>query len=89
MAHKPQAVLGKELAGAASKVEAGSVYAHYKNPDDHYLVVGFVILEATDEAGIVYQALYGKHITYVRSAKSWLEKVELDGKQVKRFTKVG
>ena len=74
---------------AAQRVTAGSMYAHYKHPDQRYKVMGLVILEATDEPGVIYQAQYGNNISFVRPLASWLETVLHNGKHVARFTKVG
>jgi hypothetical protein len=35
---------------------------------------------------VVYKALYGDRGTWVRPAKMWDEFVEVDGKQIRRFT---
>jgi hypothetical protein len=88
MAHKTQDDLRRALQSAAEQVEAGAQYAHYKHPELLYKVTGFVILEATDDAAVVYEAQYGAHVTFARSLKSWLEMVEWQGKAVPRFVKV-
>jgi hypothetical protein len=49
--HKPQEELITSLKLAKSKIKLNSAYSHYKNPDKHYKVIGFVITEATDEIG--------------------------------------
>jgi hypothetical protein len=86
--HKPEAELARALQLAAKQVKVGAQYAHYKNPDLTYVVVGHVILEATDEPAIMYQAQYGKKITYARALSIWLETVEWQGKTVPRFVKI-
>lgn len=86
--HKPEAELARALQLAATQVKVGAQYAHYKNPDLVYKIVGHVILEATDEPAILYQAQYGKKITYARALSIWLETVEWQGKTVPRFVKI-
>lgn len=88
MAHKTQVELNQALQAAAERVEAGVCYAHYKHPELLYKVTGFVILEATDDAAVLYEAQYGAHVTFARPLKSWLETVEWQGETVPRFVKV-
>jgi len=88
MAHKSQAELRDSLEEAAAQVPVGDTYAHYKSPDQTYTVTGHVVMEATDTVGIIYQANYGEHISFVRVLDSWLAHVEHDGKSVPRFSKV-
>jgi hypothetical protein len=86
MAHIAQSKLAEMTAEAAKKVKIGGFYAHYKSTGKLYKVLGFVIIEATDEVGVLYQARYGEKITFVRPLSSWLEEVEADGQFVPRFS---
>jgi hypothetical protein len=86
--HKPQEELIASLKQAKSKIKLNSVYFHYKNPDKHYKVIGFVIIEATDEVGVLYQAQYGEDLTFVRPVSAWLEKIEQNGRLIPRFSKI-
>ena len=88
MAQKSQSALIDEIAEAKRQIKSGARYAHYKNPANHYIVTGFVIIESTDEIGVVYQADYGEKLSFVRPVKVWLEKVDWQGKSVPRFTEV-
>jgi len=63
------------------------LYRHYKGND--YRVIGIARHSETLEPLVVYQALYGEHGTWVRPALMFVEMVEIDGKQVPRFTRVG
>jgi hypothetical protein len=87
MAHIPQAELAQMISEATKKVKTGELYAHYKNADNHYKVLGFVIIEATDEVGVMYQAQFGEKVTFVRPLSSWLDKVEVNGQFVPRFSR--
>lgn len=86
MAHKTHEEFLEDLHMAAEKVTVGAQYEHYKGL--LYIVEGFVIIEATNEVGVVYRAEYGKHIKFVRPLSSWLEIVEAAGRTVPRFAKV-
>lgn len=86
--HKPDAELSQALQMAAKEVKLGAQYAHYKNPDLLYKIMGYAILEASDEPAILYQGQYGEKITYARALSIWLEQVPWQGKMMPRFTKV-
>ena len=43
----------------------------------------------TMEPMVVYRALYGEFGVWVRPASMWSELVNVDGKEVQRFTYVG
>jgi hypothetical protein len=88
MAHISKTKLAEMTTEAAKKVKTGGLYAHYKNADKLYKVLGFVIIEATDEVGVLYQAQHGEKITFVRPISSWLEEAEADGQFVPRFSQV-
>lgn len=76
--------LDKQIAKARKKVEVGGIYYHYKNSDKYYVVELFGFLESSEEVCVVYRALYGKGIVWVRTLENFLEKI--DGKM--RFDKV-
>ena len=63
------------------------LYRHYKGND--YRVIGFARHSETLEPLVVYQALYGEGGTWVRPAAMFIETVEIDGKRVPRFARVG
>lgn len=86
MAHKSHADLSHALEQAGKLVPVGARYSHYKNPSQLYTVIDHVIMEASDEVGIVYRAEYGGRITFVRSLVSWREEVEHEGQIVPRFS---
>ena len=86
--HKSQKVLLEDLKTAAKQVVVGGEYYHYKNPENRYKVLQLAITEADETVCVIYQALYGEMLTFVRPLKSWLDKVEWQGKTVNRFTKI-
>ncbi|MFA5004020.1 MAG: DUF1653 domain-containing protein [Candidatus Saccharimonadales bacterium] len=88
MTHLPFEELRVDLADAATKVEVGAHYAHYKHPEDLYRVVGFTILEATDEVAVRYSALHEPNVEFARPLANWLSIVEHDGRHVERFQQI-
>ncbi len=74
-----------------SKITPG-IYRHFKGR--LYKVIGIARHSETSEEFVVYQALYdskkiGKNALWIRPLKMFLEEVEVDGKKVKRFEKIG
>ncbi len=76
MAHTPAEVLAQVLSDAATKVEVGARYVHYKSPDKPYTVLSLALLEADEAPAVVYQADYEYNLTFVRPLASFLEEVE-------------
>ena len=64
----------------------GKTYRHYKG--NEYEVVAIALHSETLEEMVVYRALYGDGKVWVRPRKMWDEEVEVDGKKVKRFSKI-
>ena len=87
MDHKSQDELTRLIADAAKSVPIGATYWHYKNRDLHYRVADLVIIEATDTVGVIYEALYGNRIKFLRPIDDFLATVGHNGKQIARFTK--
>lgn len=77
--------LAKKLDGVAKQITIGAIYLHYKEQHS-YRVLNLVIAEADQQPYVVYQAQYGDRITFTRSAESWLQEVDWQGKKVQRFT---
>ena len=65
----------------------GGKYRHYKG--NEYLVIDIAIHSETEEEMVVYQALYGEEKLWVRPLSMWNENVEVNGKEVLRFTYIG
>lgn len=78
--------LATRLAEAATKVQAGARYKHYKNLT--YKVLLIALREEDCEPCVIYQAEYGERLTFIRPVTSWLESVEIDGRSTQRFTKI-
>jgi hypothetical protein len=82
--------LRQSLIEANDIVEIGSTYVHYKNLSHEYTIVDLVIIEATEEIGVVYQAEYEdlKGIRFLRPISVFTEKVTIDGRSVDRFVRI-
>jgi hypothetical protein len=63
------------------------LYRHYKGND--YRVIGVARHTETEEVLVVYQALYGERGLWVRPAMMFIEMVEVAGRRVPRFARVG
>ena len=66
-------------------IEPGK-YRHYKG--NCYEVLGMAKHSETLEDMVVYRALYGDGLTWVRPASMWNEVVTVDGVEMKRFQKI-
>lgn len=63
------------------------LYRHYKGND--YRVIGLARHSETLEPMAVYEALYGEGGLWVRPAAMFAETVEVEGRSMKRFMRVG
>jgi hypothetical protein len=63
------------------------LYRHYK--DNLYRVHGVALHSETREWLVVYEALYGDGGWFVRPQPMFVETVEVGGKRVPRFARVG
>lgn len=87
MSHKPYEVLAATLAEARAQVPVGAAYVLSKS-QAVYEVKDHTILEATDEAAIVYQSLEHPEVSFTRRFLEWFELVEVEGEQVPRFRRL-
>lgn len=74
MSHTSFKVLEEKLNKGFKKVKVGEIYFHYKNPDNYYVIESIGFIEATETVSIVYRALYGKGIIWVRPLEEFLQK---------------
>ena len=81
-----QQELANRVTDAAAKVAVGARYEHYKGMQ--YQVITVALLEATSEPCVVYKALYGEGVTFVRLLEDWLAVVEVEGRLTPRFSKL-
>ncbi len=61
-------------------------YRHFKG--NEYEVIGIAKYSENEEAMVVYRALYGDGILWIRPADMWNETIKRDGKTFLRFTKI-
>lgn len=88
MAHKSQDELRTKVENSFKNVSVGDIYYHYKNPDQHYEIVAVGLFEENEEPCVVYKALYGERLTWVRTLKAFSEIVSLNEKTFPKFTKI-
>lgn len=60
------------------------IYRHYKN--NLYQVIGVARHSETEEEHVVYRPLYGDRGLWIRPLAMFDETIEVDGRQIKRFT---
>lgn len=75
-----------KLSPEAKSLKLG-LYEHYKGNKDQ--VLGVAVHSETLEELVVYKALYGKELTWVRPLKMFLEKVEVNRETKPRFCYLG
>ena len=75
-----------ELSKKAKSLKLG-IYEHYKKK--RYEMLGVVIHSETLEELVLYKALYGKKLMWVRLLDMFLESVEVDGEVKPRFRYLG
>lgn len=86
--NKTKDQLTKEIDDLKVRIDEGDECYHYKHPDQFYHVVGVGFIEGNGEPCVVYQADYGDKLTWVRTESEFFAKVDHNGKEVARFTKV-
>ena len=62
-------------------------YRHYKGPE--YTVIGIARHSETDERLVVYRQEYGDRGLWVRPLEMFAGSVEVDGKSIPRFARIG
>ena len=62
-------------------------YVHYKN-GKHYTVIDVVRHSETEEWMVLYRAEYGDYGLWVRPLVMFMERVNKNGKQLRRFEPV-
>ncbi len=72
-----------KLSEKAKNIKLG-IYEHYKK--NRYQVLGVAVHSETLEELVIYKALYGEGLTWVRPLDMFFEEIEYEGKKQKRFT---
>lgn len=86
--HTDETILVVEVNAVKSKIRPGDIYYHYKDPSKLYKILGVSVIESNEAVAIIYQALYGHEIIWVRPWKNWSESVEYNGVLYQRFNQV-
>jgi hypothetical protein len=76
------------LKEAMKKVRIGGTYVHYRAPEKPYAVLHVGLLEETEEPCVIYQALYGDKLIWIRPLSKFLELVDANGEKVQRFKEI-
>ncbi len=74
MSHTPFEVLENKLNKGFKQIKIGGIYWHYKNPDNFYVIESVGFIESTETVAVVYRALYGKGVVWVRPLEEFLKK---------------
>ena len=72
-------------------VAVGQVWSHYKHPNLYYKIIAIGTNTESLEEMVVYQALFesekwGPNKIWIRPLKMWFDKININGKEVSRFT---
>ncbi len=89
--HKPrlsQDALAEVLAKARKQVPTGSIWVHYKNPNNQYRVVAIALIEDSELPTVIYRSLQEKKLTWSRPLNDFLAKVEGKPDHQPRFRRV-
>ena len=65
---------------AQDQIEIGKKCTHYKNSNKTYTIIDLVIIEKTEEIGVVYKADYSG-IKFIRPLKEFFEEVKPEQKR--------
>jgi hypothetical protein len=92
MAHIPYQELAKRVQGAEVKVKPGSLWHHWRDPEQRYRVIRVGLDEATETLVVVYEMLVEPQpVVWVRPLRGptgWLTPVSHKGAEVARFQPV-
>lgn len=80
--------LNQVLIQAKQQVEIGALYVHFRSLEDRYKVLSLALDEITEEPCVIYQALYGEQLIWIRTVQAWCDLVEHEDQMVVRFTKI-
>lgn len=72
MAHKSFEELEQDLETAAESIKIQRLYEHHTLPNRYYEVLGFAVIEATDEVGVRYVSPEYPKVEIVNPIHLWL-----------------
>jgi hypothetical protein len=79
----PMSELMSRIDMAGQQLPIGSRWVHYKG--GRYVIADLVILEASNEVGVVYRSEDHPGVKFLRALSVWQEMIEWEGIQVFRF----
>ena len=79
----PMSELAERIATAKAQMPIGSKWQHYKG--GKYLLMDYVIYEASGEVGVVYGSLDTPGVKFVRPLVVWQDMIKWNGIDVFRF----
>ena len=90
--HLSEGELIKLINHAASLVEVGATYSHYRNPENQYIVTGLTVIVATQSVGVAYRKKTGskvlQEVNWIRPLESWIEQISVNKEVIPRFQKI-
>lgn len=86
MPHDEQ-ILSNQVETSSHGLVTGGRYRHYRK-QQLYTIIGFGLLEATEDPAVIYRAEYGERLTWIRTVADFTARVEVDGQSVSRFLPV-
>ncbi len=87
MIHETINALRYKLKGVTEEIPIDSMWRHTIS-QELYKVVGHTILEATDDAGVIYCQPSNPEVSFTRPTHEWTGDVRTAGVLVKRFMQV-
>ncbi len=88
MSHLSEIELSMAIKEIAKEIEVGETYVHFRSPDKPYIILALGLFEQNEEPCVVYKALYGEKLVWIRAVSKFLERVEHNGEKVPRFRKL-
>ncbi len=89
MTHTSYADLATRVKGAEVKVKVGSIYSHWRNPQQHYRVLAVGYTEWDENMVVVYQQIdHPQPLVWIRPLRGkdgWLTPVAHEGTEIPRF----
>jgi len=79
----PLSELTQRVSNAKDTIPVGSKWLHYKG--GKYIVIDHVIIELTNEVGIVYISAENPTVKFLRPLVVWQQAVEWEGQKTFRF----
>ena len=88
MSHTPEDTLAETLIKAKEILSTGDIYHHYTDKDKHYEILAVALKEDSETVCVVYRALYGRELIWVRDFDTWISYVTTPSGRLPRFQKV-